>query len=90
MAKLTSFFWQAASRSKLRQTQTGAVVLPAAEVEIDRKTLAQELGYRSIGADLPDNVSLGSIISSLPAEVCGILSSIVADQSPINGFFMPS
>ena len=35
----------------------------------DRAALAQELGYRSIGADLPDDVTLTQVISSLPREV---------------------
>jgi hypothetical protein len=35
----------------------------------DRTALAEELGYRSIGADLPDNVTLTQVISSLPKEV---------------------
>ncbi|CAL8462214.1 g1745 [Coccomyxa elongata] len=35
----------------------------------DRAALAKELGYRSIGADLPDDVTLTQVISSLPREV---------------------
>ena len=37
--------------------------------EVDRAALAEELGYRSIGADLPSNVSLTDVISSLPKSV---------------------
>jgi len=35
----------------------------------DRAALAQELGYRTIGADLPEDVTLTQVISSLPREV---------------------
>ncbi len=37
----------------------------------DRTALAQELGYRTIGADLPNDVTLTQVISSLPKEVRG-------------------
>jgi hypothetical protein len=56
----------------------------------ERAALAEELGYRSIGADLPSNVSLTDVISSLPKSVslraplklaCAILSETVAHSS---------
>ncbi len=37
--------------------------------QADRSALAEELGYRSIGADLPSNVTLTDVISSLPKSV---------------------
>lgn len=52
---------------KARLTQSAAVLHP--ERQSDRAFLAEELGYRKIGADLPDNVSLSTIIQSLPSEV---------------------
>ena len=42
--------------------------------EVDRATLAEELGYRSIGADLPSNVTLTDVISSLPKSVSQCLA----------------
>ncbi|KAG2492805.1 hypothetical protein HYH03_008965 [Edaphochlamys debaryana] len=35
----------------------------------ERTKLAHDLGYRSIGAELPDNVSLTDIVKSMPPEV---------------------
>lgn len=53
-----------------RRTRASAIMHPAPhEILSDRAALAEELGYRKIGADLPDNVSLSSIIQSLPSEV---------------------
>jgi omega-6 fatty acid desaturase (delta-12 desaturase) len=37
--------------------------------DAERAALAEELGYRSIGADLPSNVTLTDVISSLPKSV---------------------
>lgn len=54
---------------RARQMQNSAVMHPSPDVEADRAFLAEELGYRKIGADLPDNVSLGKIIQTLPSEV---------------------
>ena len=42
--------------------------------EVDRAALAEELGYRSIGADLPSNVTLMGVISSLPKSVSPYLA----------------
>ena len=49
----------------------GAITVPAASElsSKDREALAEELGYRKIGAELPDGVSLSNIIQSLPSEV---------------------
>ena len=35
----------------------------------DRTELAHRLGYRQIGRELPDDVTLGQIIKSMPQEV---------------------
>lgn len=35
----------------------------------DRQRLAEQWGYRQIGAELPDNVSLSKIVQTLPKEV---------------------
>ncbi len=49
---------------------TRAIAAPASEMSVqEREALAKELGYRQIGAELPDNVSLSNIIQSLPPEV---------------------
>lgn len=37
--------------------------------ESDREQLAEQLGYRQIGAELPENVTLGNLIQSLPKDV---------------------
>lgn len=34
-----------------------------------RAALAEELGYRTIGAELPEDVSLGDVIQSMPKSV---------------------
>ena len=34
-----------------------------------RAELAEELGYRTIGAELPEDVSLGDVIQSMPKSV---------------------
>ena len=34
-----------------------------------RAALAEQLGYRSIGAELPEDVSLGDVIQSMPKSV---------------------
>ena len=42
---------------------------PVSESAEDRAAFAHSVGYRSVGADLPDNVRLTDIISSLPKKV---------------------
>ena len=34
-----------------------------------RAALAEQLGYRTIGAELPEDVSLGDVIQSMPKSV---------------------
>merc|ERR1712130_410028 len=52
---------------------THAIAAPASELSVQvREALEKELGYRQIGAELPDNVSLSNIIQSLPPEVFAI------------------
>ena len=38
-----------------------------------REELADRLGYRKIGAELPDDISLSTVIKSLPKDVCHVL-----------------
>ena len=64
-------------RQALSCCSAAAVSAPAPSVpadvgslpQADRAALAEELGYRSIGADLPSNVTLTDVISSLPKSV---------------------
>ena len=35
----------------------------------ERRALAEQYGYRSIGAELPDGVTLSTIVQSLPKDV---------------------
>lgn len=37
--------------------------------DTDRSALAQELGYKTIGKELPDHVTLTDIIKTMPKEV---------------------
>ena len=41
-----------------------------------RAALAEQLGYRCIGAELPENVSLGDVIQSLPKRVSAFAQSL--------------
>jgi hypothetical protein len=36
----------------------------------ERKRLAEQWGYESIGAELPDGVTLTDIVKTMPSEVC--------------------
>ena len=38
-----------------------------------RAALAEQLGYRTIGAELPEDVSLGDVIQSMPKSVSPLL-----------------
>jgi len=48
-----------------------AITMPVASElsQKEREALAEDLGYRQIGAELPKDVSLSNIIQSLPSEV---------------------
>jgi hypothetical protein len=37
--------------------------------DAERQALATELGYRKIGKELPDNISLNDVVQSMPKEV---------------------
>ena len=37
--------------------------------DAERAALAEQLGYRSIGKDLPDDVTLSKVVSSMPKDV---------------------
>jgi hypothetical protein len=39
-----------------------------------RAELAEQLGYRTIGAELPEDVSLGDVIQSMPKSVSSLES----------------
>ena len=41
-----------------------------------RAALAEQLGYRSIGAELPEDVSLGDVIQSLPKSVSPVATGM--------------
>ena len=62
-------------QSKRKQTEANAIAAPPALEpssglsEADREELAEKLGYRQIGAELPDNVTLGQIVQTLPKDV---------------------
>ena len=47
------------------RSESGVAQLDAQQ----RAALAEQLGYRSIGAELPEDVSLGDVIQSLPKSV---------------------
>ena len=42
---------------------------PADDQPAERARIAEQTGYRTIGAELPDDVSLGDIVASLPKDV---------------------
>lgn len=53
------------------QTNAAALSVPVNQLsDEERAQLAKELGYKSIGKELPDGVTLTDIVKSMPAEVC--------------------
>jgi omega-6 fatty acid desaturase (delta-12 desaturase) len=58
-------------RAAGRQTPSAAAVETASiqMTDDERAALAEKLGYRKIGKELPDSVTLQDIIKSLPQEV---------------------
>jgi len=46
------------------------VAPPSADSAEDREQLAESYGFRQIGEDLPENVTLKDIMDTLPKEVC--------------------
>lgn len=47
-----------------------APVVPVGQLPADeRQRLAEQWGYKSIGAELPDGVSLTDIVKTMPPEV---------------------
>lgn len=52
------------------------VAPPSADSAEDREQLAESYGFRHIGEDLPDNVTLKDIMDTLPKEVysCVLIS----------------
>lgn len=71
-----------------------ATRLPAAAVEVPisqlsdeaRQSIAQEYGYKTIGSELPNNVTLTDIVKTLPSEVglttCG-MAVLVTPTIPV-------
>lgn len=57
---------------------------PAESAEY-RKQLAESYGFRKIGEDLPDSVTLKDVISSLPKKVIFLKIYVMYDSS----IFMP-
>ena len=52
------------------QAQAAALTVPVNQLtDEERAALAHELGYKSIGRELPDNVTLTDIIKTMPPEV---------------------
>lgn len=52
------------------QTNAAALTVPVNQLSDDeRAQLAKELGYKSIGRELPDGVTLTDIVKSMPSEV---------------------
>ena len=52
------------------QTQAAAVSIDVGLLsDGERKLVAQELGYKTIGKELPDTVSLTDVVKSMPPEV---------------------
>jgi omega-6 fatty acid desaturase (delta-12 desaturase) len=51
-------------------TSAAAVDVPISQLsDVERAQLAEQWGYKSIGAELPDGVSLTDIVKTLPPEV---------------------
>lgn len=40
------------------------------EAREDRLAKAKAMGYRTIGMDLPSNITLSMVVNSIPKEVC--------------------
>jgi hypothetical protein len=56
-----------------QQAVKAAAIVSAAETPEEqqaRRAAAQALGYRTIGLDLPQSVTLTSVVNSMPKEVC--------------------
>lgn len=62
-----------AARPSLRTAGAAAVdAVPISQLsEAERTTLAEQWGYKSIGAELPNDVTLTDIVKTLPAEARG-------------------
>lgn len=58
-------------RANVATTMTTPMVSVGTMSDEDRAALAQQLGYKSIGKELPDGVTLTEIVKSMPPEVRG-------------------
>lgn len=78
------------TRSRTLGSQPQAVAPPAEVADIPqakyeamlrspegREELADRLGYKRIGAELPDDISLGSIVKTLPKDVSELSVGLV-------------
>lgn len=51
-------------------TAAAAVEVPISQLsDAERSQLAEQWGYKTIGAELPDGVTLTDIVKSMPPEV---------------------
>lgn len=75
---------QASSNTRVQSAATATIGVQGLSDE-QRSALAEKLGYRTIGKELPDDVKLTDIIKSLPAEVRCVITpeSAHADSSDI-------
>lgn len=62
---------QASSTTRVQSAAATATIGVQGLSDEQRSALAEKLGYRTIGKELPDDVRLTDIIKSLPAEVGG-------------------
>lgn len=59
-----------ALRSSVRPKATATINMPVGKMsDEERAKLAEQVGFRKIGKELPDNVTLTDIVKSLPSEV---------------------
>ena len=49
--------------------------------DAERAQLAKEWGFKQIGTELPDGVSLTDIVKTMPSEVCTCSIASVSAQS---------
>lgn len=59
-----------ASQAVASAAAASAVDIPVAQLsDVERARLAKQWGYKTIGRELPDGVSLTDIVKTLPQEV---------------------
>lgn len=56
--------------AQVRRPQAAALEVPIAQLsDADRAAYAKEIGYETVGKDLPDGVTLTDIVKTMPPEV---------------------